>query len=100
MGKPVFVVLKKYFYSVGAIDTPFTSDGDDILLFNSFEDAKVNALAWCGRWARKVYELVDYGVLSEIACQHDNLVLQSSGSDCYDKAYSRVVVEIYQKYVL
>lgn len=100
MEKPIFVVLRKYFYVVNGIDTPFTPDGGDIMLFGSYEAAKAHALTWCGRLARRVSTLCDCGELSAAACQCDNLVMQCVGRECHDNMYVRVGCEVYQKYVL
>lgn len=100
MKKPVFVLLKKYFYSVNGVDTPFTSDGGDVLLFENYETAKVQALKWCSNLANQVSLFVDVGELPEPACQIDNLVMQCIGRNCNDIACVRIVAEIYQKYVL
>lgn len=100
MKKPVFVVLRKYFSVANGFDTPFTSDGGDILLFDSYEGAKAHALTWCERLARCVSTLCDCGELSPAACQIDNLVMKCVGRDCSYPLYVRVVAEVYQKYVL
>lgn len=100
MENPIFVVLRKYFYAVNGIDTPFTPDGGDIMLFGSYEAAKEHALTWCGRMARRVSLLCDCGELSAAACQCDYLVLQCVGHECYDNWCVRVGCEVYQKYVL
>ena len=100
MEKPIFVVLRKYFYVVNGIDTPFTPDGSDVLLFGSYNDAKAHALTWCERLARRVFTLCDCGELSAAACQCDNLVMQCVGRECLDNMYVRVRAEVYQKYVL
>lgn len=100
MKKPVFVVLKKYFYSVRGVDTPFTSDGGDILLFGSYEEAKKQALKWCSDLAEQVNLLSDIGELPEAACQIDNLVMQCVGHGCYGVVFVRIGAEIYQKYVI
>lgn len=100
MGKPVFVLLKKYFYVVNGFDTPITPDGYDVLLFGSYDDAKEKALAWCAQLARNVATLCDCGELSAAASQGDDLVMQCCGNECFYNAYVRVIAEIYQKYVL
>lgn len=100
MEKPIFVVLRKYFYEKNGIDTPFTPDGSDVMLFGSYDDAKEYALSWCGRLARRVSTPVDCGELSAVACQSATLVLHCIGLECYVKMYARVSAEIYQKYVL
>ena len=100
MKKPVFVVLRKYFYVVNGVDTPFTPDGGDIVLFGSYESAKEAALNWCRRFAKNVSTLCDYGEISAAACQIDDMVMQCVGRDCYDGLYMRVGAEVYQKYVL
>lgn len=100
MEKPIFVVLRKYFFVSHNIDTPCTSDGGDILLFGSYEAAKENALTWCGRMASQVVAFCDIGELPASACQLDNLVFQCVGRECHDTLYTRVSCEIFQKYVL
>ena len=100
MKKPIFVVLRKYFSSAKGFDTPFTSDGGDISLFDSFDDARDAALSWCSRWAKSVSVLRDCGELSDAACQCDNWVFQCVGTDCTYPLYVRVVADIFQKYVL
>lgn len=100
MKTPVFVVLKKYFYSAHGVDTPFTSDGGDILLFGSYEEAKKQALKWCCNLAEQVNLLCDVGELHEAACQIDNLVMQCVGHGCHDVVCVLISAEIYQKYVL
>lgn len=100
MKKPVFVVLKKYFYSVRGVDTPFTTDGGDIALFDSYDEAKQQALRWCRNLAEQVSMLTDVGELPESACQIDNLVMQCVGRGFVDVSCERIGAEIYQKYVL
>lgn len=100
MEKPIFVVLRKYFYVVNGIDTPFTPYGGDIMLFESYEGAKAFALKWCGRLARKVSTICEHGELSAAACKCDNLVMQCVGRECVYNMYVCVCAEIYQKYVL
>lgn len=100
MEKPVFVVLRKYFYVVNGIDTPFTPDGGDIVLFGSYESAKEASLKWCHHFAKNVTTLCDYGEISAVACIIDEMVMQCVGRECYDGLYMRVSAEVYQKYVL
>lgn len=100
MDKPIFVVLRKYYHLCGGYVSPFSPDGGDILLFDSYDDAKAFALKWCGRLAPRVSVLCDCGELSAAACKCDNLVMQCRGNECFDNTYVRVIAEVYQKYVL
>lgn len=100
MEKPVFVVLKKYFHVVNGIDTPFTPDGGDIMLFGSYDEAKESALKWCEYFSHDVFTYCDNGELPAAPCNYDNLVMQCVGSKCYELHLVRVVAEVYQKYVL
>lgn len=100
MEKPVFVVLRKYYRSERGVYSPFSPDGGDVLLFGTYEAAKENALTWCSRMARNVSTLCECGELPAAACQYDNLVMQCLGRDCYDGGFTRLIAEVYQKYVL
>lgn len=100
MKKRVFVVLKKYFYSIHGVDVPYTPDGGDILLFDSYDVAKAKALDWCSCLAEQVSVLTDVGELPDAACQIDSLVMQCLGRSFYGVSCERVVAEVYQKYVL
>lgn len=94
------MLLRKCFYVSSGVDVCFTPDGGDIELFSSYDDAKLYALSWCELMAREVSTYRDSGELSEAERQCDDLVMWCVGRDCYDRMYSRVGCEIYQKYVL
>lgn len=100
MKKPVFVVLRKFYHVERGVYSPFSPDGGDILLFNSYDTARESALSWCARLSAQVSTLCECGELPEAPCQYDNLVMQCLGRECYDNVYVRVIAEIYQKYVL
>ncbi len=100
MEKPIFVVLRKYYHDVRGVYSPYSPDGGDVLLFDTYEAAKDNALTWCSQMARSVLTLCECGELSPSACLTDNLVMQLVGKDCYDAGFSRLIIEVYQKYVL
>lgn len=100
MKNPVFVVLRKYYHLVNGSVCPYSTDGGDIHLYDSYDDAKAAAIKWCSVWCSQVHTLCDCSELPASACQIDNLVFQCFGQNCYDNAYFRVAVDIYQKYVL
>lgn len=100
MEKPVFVVLRKYFSRVNGVHSPFTTSSLDIIVFESFEEAKASVMSWAESMGLEQHVLCDYGELSREAAQTDDLVFSVSVSRCVSRYFVNVGANIFQKYVL
>lgn len=100
MKKPVFVVLRKYFARVNGVHTPFTTNSQDIQVFESFEEAKASVMRWAESMGKEQHVFCDNGELSRAAAQADDLVFCVSVYRCVSRYFANVGADIYQKYVL